>query len=368
MPITLDMPAKVVLESPTDKVLGNFYVPALDGLRAIAFLLVFVAHSGLDNIVPGGLGVTLFFFLSGYLITTLLRIEAESSGSISLAKFYLRRCRRIFPPMYITMVLAFALGALGLIEGRGTLRGAVSALLYYFNYLDLSGAKHLLPTGIGVVWSLMIEEHFYFIFPFIYATFTRKGLDRKKQAYILIAACTLPLLWRFVLVFLFHTPLTTLPRWTYSATDARFDSILWGCVLAILCNPWFKDPSGILQRYKGLLASIGLATIFLTLGIRNPAFRETVRYTLQSLALFPIFFYCLSTHDRWTLWLRWWPLKEIGRLSYAMYLIHLLILLSIPRLLHCGYIITIIASFSLTIGYALLMRRLVENPLRRMIA
>ena len=69
----------------------GFEIASLDGLRAFSILLVFLSHTELNGIVPGGFGVTVFFFLSGYLITTLLRWEAESRGSISLRNFYYRR-------------------------------------------------------------------------------------------------------------------------------------------------------------------------------------------------------------------------------------------------------------------------------------
>ena len=77
-------------------------VPALDGLRALAVLLVILSHAVSEKI-PGGLGVTIFFFLSGYLITTLLRLEAGGAGRISLANFYRKRTLRIFPPMFLTI-------------------------------------------------------------------------------------------------------------------------------------------------------------------------------------------------------------------------------------------------------------------------
>jgi len=91
-------------------------IPSLDGLRAIAVLLVFFAHSGVENIIPGGLGVTIFFVLSGYLITTLMRIEQSRSGSISYRGFYLRRLLRLLPPLFslpeITLLQGFGLLAL----------------------------------------------------------------------------------------------------------------------------------------------------------------------------------------------------------------------------------------------------------------
>ena len=79
---------------------AKFYIPSLDGIRAIAFLIVFISHAGLGKIVPGGFGVTIFFFLSGYLITTQLRREHERSHKIDFKKFYMRRILRIWPPFY----------------------------------------------------------------------------------------------------------------------------------------------------------------------------------------------------------------------------------------------------------------------------
>src|SRR3954465_16006288 len=78
------------------------HVPQLDGIRAIAVMLVFLAHGGYGNLVPGGFGGTIFFFLCGYLITSVLRSEDGLTGSVSLKHFYLRRTLRIIPPLFIT--------------------------------------------------------------------------------------------------------------------------------------------------------------------------------------------------------------------------------------------------------------------------
>lgn len=96
---------------------GAFHIPSLDGLRAVAILLVFVAHAGLDHIVPGGFGVTIFFFLSGYLITTLLRREFDRFGSIDLWQFYLRRVLRIWPAFYLVLLCGAALTLLHVLPG-----------------------------------------------------------------------------------------------------------------------------------------------------------------------------------------------------------------------------------------------------------
>src|ERR1700678_4363550 len=81
------------------------HIPSLDGLRALSFLLVFGAHAGLGKVIPGGFGVSVFFFLTGYLITTLLSKELQSKA-INLRHFYLRRVFRILPPFYLILLSA----------------------------------------------------------------------------------------------------------------------------------------------------------------------------------------------------------------------------------------------------------------------
>src|SRR5258707_8971143 len=82
------------------------YQPVLEGWRAVSILLVLVSHGGLDKVVPGGLGVTIFFFISGFLITSLLISEFQREGRISLKKFYLRRFWRLAPPLICFIVLS----------------------------------------------------------------------------------------------------------------------------------------------------------------------------------------------------------------------------------------------------------------------
>src|ERR1700710_2928965 len=84
-------------------------IPSLNGLRAVAIGIVFLGHTGLPTFIKASTGVTIFFFLSGYLITTLLRKEADKRGTISIKDFYLRRVLRICPPLYIVLVIAIVL-------------------------------------------------------------------------------------------------------------------------------------------------------------------------------------------------------------------------------------------------------------------
>ena len=189
--------------------------------------------------------------------------------------------------------------------------------------------------------------------------------SRTKQANLLVAFCAVALLWRVVLVYVLHTPLTTLPRWTYSASDARFDSILFGCILAIRNNFCFNDPSPLLKRFKGSLAVIGLATIAASLIFREPHFRETLRYTLQSLALYPIF---LLLHFRRHLAgsvAGVEALRYLGWVSYSMYLFHFIPLGIAYEHYHGNRVSSAILSFMLALLYSWAMRQFVENPVRK---
>lgn len=342
------------------------HIPALDGIRGVAVLLVFLSHTSEKPLVPGGFGVTVFFFLSGYLITTLLRKEAETTGTISMSSFYVRRAFRILPPMYLTLAAAWAIARFGHLPTRGNGLGLLSATFYFFNYADLTHLHALVPTGMNLLWSLMVEEHFYLIFPWVYAAFLRKGLKKADQVRLLLASCGVALLWRCILVFGFHTPVDIFPRWTYSASDARFDAIMFGCILAIASNPFFDDPSPFLKRWKGYFAVGGLATIVLSLIIREPHYRETLRYSAQSIALYPIFYFCISTPSaRSVSWLNLMPVRWLGWISYSAYLIQSSLIILGWKLFPEHHLAVGFAAAALTILYATGVRFAVEEPLRK---
>src|SRR4051812_14716418 len=158
-------------------------IPSLDGLRAISIGLVFAAHAGFD-ITPGGFGVTVFFVLSGFLITTLLRIEHDRSSTVSLAAFYRRRAFRILPAFYAVLVVA---ALLTIVVGLGT--GTLDRLplmsqgLHYFNYFAIfyHGPQEAIH-GTGIYWSLAIEEHFYLVLPLLFLILNRNRLPYPRQA------------------------------------------------------------------------------------------------------------------------------------------------------------------------------------------
>jgi peptidoglycan/LPS O-acetylase OafA/YrhL len=159
---------RVQIESGSVPIASQKYVRELDGIRAIAVCIVVAAHYQLPY-VPGGFGVTVFFFLSGYLITTLFYSEYSSTLTISPTRFYMRRWLRLTPPLVISVIIGVAfypitrtaVGAQPVPIGN-----TMAALLYYTNYYILAwglDATRVIPFGI--CWSLAIEEHFYLVWP-----------------------------------------------------------------------------------------------------------------------------------------------------------------------------------------------------------
>src|SRR5262245_993592 len=210
----------------------EFHIPSLDGIRGLAALTVFVSHAMYGDIVPGGFGVTVFFFLSGYLITTLLRMEHEQSGQVRLRNFYLRRVYRIIPPMYIVLTIAVLLAVTNIVPDRMTLDAVLSQYAHLTNYYYIFFGHQNFAPATSLMWSLAVEEHFYLLFPLLVSILFRY-CSARRTAGILFGICLLVLAWRCYLVLgvgLGH-------RWTYYATDTRLDSILYGCIMGVWCNP-----------------------------------------------------------------------------------------------------------------------------------
>ena len=208
-------------------------IPALNGIRALSVLLVVISHSGFGDIIPGGFGVTVFFFLSGYLITTLFINEIKQAGTINIKNFFIRRLVRLYPPFFISLIAAYSLSYFNVIGGQSTWVGAISQVFYFANYLNIFfDGIHLTPSGTGIYWSLAVEEHFYLVYPFVIYLFV--STSKKNQLpFLLISVVLIVLIWRYYLYN--HNALFT-SRILF-ATDTRIDSIIFGCILAILKNP-----------------------------------------------------------------------------------------------------------------------------------
>lgn len=340
-------------------------IPSLDGIRAVSVLIVLLSHVGLGHVVPGGFGVTIFFFLSGYLITTLLVQEFGAKGDIRIFRFYLRRFLRLAPPLFVTLAIAYSLVLTGQLGGGVSWQGLLAQVFYFANYYQLFwDPGQTTPAGTGVLWSLAVEEHFYLAYPFVFLAL-RRHLSLVKIGWILIALSLMVLAWRYHLA----TQVGFQPNRTFYATDTRIDSIMWGCILALMVNPWGKTVN---STKAGLWAwaalALGLLMLLVSLLVRDELFRETLRYTVQGVALMPLFYCAVRYPDMLPMRpLNWAVVEKLGVYSYSIYLIHFVIVHFLQQSsgLFQHWAILFVATLALSVAFAAAVERFIESHLRR---
>jgi peptidoglycan/LPS O-acetylase OafA/YrhL len=336
----------------------RIYIESLDGIRALAFLVVFVAHCGAEKLIPGGFGVTVFFFLSGYLITTLLRMEFEETGRLDLKSFYIRRAFRIFPSQYLIFIIALLLCYVHYIPGQPTLTSILMQTFQLTNYLTIHGTASV-PYGTGIYWSLSVEEHFYFLFPF-FLLFLMRNKRHLDSSLVLSLLCFLILVWRMLLVQFYPDYEDRI----YRGTDTRIDSILFGCILALVMNPQFDIKEEGKEWIWILLCLGSVCILVVTFLMKDLRYRETIRYSLQGIALFPLF-YSAVKYPKWLVFqpLNWGWVRHLGVLSYSLYLVHYIVIYLVKT--HSPWpspFITGLISLFFSITLAQLLYWAIEKP------
>lgn len=356
--------AATVAIAPDAATLAVGRIPLLDGLRALSFLTVFAGHVGLERFVPGGFGVTVFFFLSGFLITTLMRAEFSGSGALNLSQFWLRRALRILPPFYLILLGATLMGTL--IDPAATVSGHALAAraLHITNYWLIFRGYDGEPPGTGVYWSLAVEEHFYLLFPWIYLLLQKLHLPSSKQATVLWGLCALVLLWRCVLVLAWHASSDR----TYMGSDTRIDSILFGCALAVWKNPVLDRPVLPGSLWKYVLVPVSMLVLAASLLIPNVEFRETFRYSLQGVALTVLFIAIIRFRDSaYFRLLSWRPIAFVGVLSYSLYLLHYAVILGVRHALATLHpALQALIALAISMALAWIVYLCVEQPCGRL--
>lgn len=297
------------------------HIPALDGLRAVAILTVLASHV-VTSLIPGGFGVTLFFFISGFIITRLLLLTPKF-GRQELMDFYLRRFFRLAPALFVFL---FASGLVMRMLGDVIpTKDFAATLLYYANYHVYTMFTPV-TSPLAVTWSLAVEEHFYMVFPLVVFLF------RRNLTPILLACVVSVLAWRCFLVYDLHASQVR----TYTGTDTRLDSIAWGCLLSVLMH---ADETALLWAGTRKAQVAGAAALAVSFIARNDAFRETLRYSLQGFAFF-VGFYGLFRASAGPSWVRRFlessPMQFVGRISYSIYLYHFLALSVATALIPAG--------------------------------
>lgn len=288
------------------------YYPLLDGIRAVAIVLVFVSHYFLP-IVPGAFGVDVFFFLSGFLITRLLLNERQQNGFIDLWRFYMRRALRLLPAMF-GMVFFVAIYWNNYIYKFAPIE-VLAAIFYFVNYY-INFNQPILP--IEPLWSLAVEEHYYILFPIIVL---HSGANSKRLVQFIISFIIAVTLWRYVILSAGMDL-----NYIKHASDTRMDAIAWGALMAALAdNPKTRSVVTSCSNFATMIFGAGLIIVGLSFALTNSTLMQgTARYSLTHIGLFLVFSYVLFSPNAapLTALLRTPVISYLGRLSYSIYLYH----------------------------------------------
>lgn len=317
------------------------YYPQLDGLRALAVAGVVAQHSfvpGLSN--AGTTGVTLFFTLSGFLITRLLLNERLASGGVDLMRFYKRRAQRLGPAFIAMLAVVTVLS----IVGAAPMRPVPLSLLQVANVAQASGQN----MGVLVhMWSLSMEEQFYLLWPALLLLLTR-GRRWHATTPLLVAAAMAFAALRTVLV-LRGAPAGRI----MFAPDTRADALLIGCALAMVVH---RIPARV-ARLSGVAGSVVLLAVL-------PA-GPFGSWTLLPVALATAAVICwivrCNGQSRVLRVLASTPLVRVGRLSYGIYLWHVLAMTMVWPVTSPGAGLGL-AVTAISTGLAYLSNRFIERP------
>ena len=342
--------------APYDQSVRLGYRPGLDGLRGIAILGVVVFHfTGKSS---GYLGVDLFFVLSGFLITTLLLEERDSTGRVSLKSFYVRRIRRLAPALFVAVAgfaaLSFAKFQHDPHELAYSFRGSLFALGSSTNIVQAWNIAGGVPAPISHTWSLGLEDQFYLLWPPLMLLILARFSRHAAAAMVAFAA---------TLVVADSTLLDTQgASWITVSFAPNSDSypLLIGCVVALIASGRFarRFQASSLAGAFDILAPLTIVYCLLygfpIPGSLWPA--ETAIFCAITGALL-----LRATSDARTRlrWLSAKPLVTIGLISYSLYLWHVIIFWADP------FPVAPIANVLLSVLVAIVSYRFIEQPFRR---
>jgi peptidoglycan/LPS O-acetylase OafA/YrhL len=303
---------------------GGGHVRALDGMRAIAVVLVLLFHLQVPAFSAGFVGVDIFFVLSGFLITTLLLTELERTGRISLPSFWARRARRLLPALLVVLlVVAFATWLTGTFTERTSVRGDLLATAgYVANWHFIGTSSYFADIGIDSplehAWSLAIEEQFYLLWPIVAlaaASFSRRPRAAVGWIAVGIAVTSAGLLW------LLWSP-ESVER-AYMGTDARiFEPLIGAAGAALVATPRSRRH---LDRWATLVLVLGVAALIsgITMVAAIPASYYRGGAVLISIGTLGMLATLWTGHGgALSKVLGWAPIAWIGVISYGAYLWH----------------------------------------------
>ena len=341
----------------------------IQGIRALAIVLVVFAHAGVPGLAGGFIGIDVFFVVSGFLITGLLVREVKTKGRISLKDFYARRARRLLPLASIVLVFT-ALGSLLLYDLSDQItvgKQIVGAALYFVNWLFAFQEVDYFTGGAGFVspvlhfWSLSVEEQFYLTWPLLMLVATgvalRSGRRIEKTLLLVLVPLALASLGYSVLVT------QTDPELAYFSSLTRIWELAFGAILAIVL-PRSLDLSGWLSNTLvagGLVAIVGCA-LLVDDGSPFPGWQALIP-VFGTIAILVGGTARRRTRASSVLCAR--PAQYLGDLSYAWYLWHWPILtFALVLWPGMGLVPTVAIGLASLLPSAI-THSLIENPVRR---
>lgn len=349
------------------------YIKGLDGIRAIAVIMVLAYHLKLALFKSGFLGVTVFFVLSGYLITGILISEVEEEGTIDLKNFWLRRIRRLVPAvMSMAVVIIFVSAVVNKIIFTKGCKDFLASVLGFNNwwqifnkvsYFEAAGV----PSPFTHCWSLAIETQFYLIYPLIllgiYKLVKSRGEGRAKRGLLFAGVTLLLALISVILMIVLFDPQQDASR-VYYGTDTRAFSLLFGALLAILWE-YRMVPRRLSASVNMVLGSVSFAVLLvMTIAINGSSNFWYRGGQFFGTILTVLMVYAVSGRKTWlSRFLSNPVLKWMGDRSYSIYLWHYPIILLISKGIKASWWITLI-EIVLSVVLAELSYRFIETPIR----
>ena len=349
------------------------YITGLDGIRAIAVIMVLAYHLKLALFKSGFLGVTVFFVLSGYLITDILISEVEEEGTIDLKNFWLRRIRRLVPAvMSMAVVIIFVSAVVNRVIFTKGCKDFLASVLGFNNwwqifnkvsYFEAAGV----PSPFTHCWSLAIETQFYLIYPLIllgiYKLAKSRGEGQAKRGLLFAGVTLLLALISVILMIVLFDPQQDASR-VYYGTDTRAFSLLFGALLAILWE-YRMVPRRLSASVNMVLGSVSFAVLLvMTIAINGSSNFWYRGGQFIGTILTVLVIYTVSGRKTWLIRFLSNPvLKWIGDRSYSIYLWHYPIILLISKGIKASWWITLI-EIVLSVVLAELSYRFIETPIR----
>lgn len=346
------------------------HAPGLDGIRGVAVLGITLYHL---RLIDGGLlSVSVFFTLSGYLITSILLSSVAKSGTVDLREFWARRARRLLPALF--SVLIVVLGASAIVRPNklaAYAREALSAMFYVANWATIVRGDNYFQrfTGPGPfdhLWSLAIEEQFYVVWPLLLLLFLRRKTSGKRALVALTAILAVASATWMALRF---SPLAVNNTRAYEGTDTRAASMLIGALAAMLMPLREVGQGGARRRitleFLGFVAAGAVVAIVAKTGEYSPFL---YRGGEASVAMATALLVLAAAHP--ATWvgklLGVAPLRWLGERSYGIYLWHMPVVAFMPTAALAGHPYQRAAvQLALILAIAALSYALLEDPIRK---